>query len=155
MGGILTGTFKTATGIAGLFGGSPGRAAADDEYRSKVAASELGELEAKQLGDYEAGQLRMLGSQMISKQRTAYANSGIDATSGTAASVMADTRLMTERDARQAENNAARRVRGYREQKRQAESEYRRRIDEETYKSVGSIMGGIGDFTGSLGGGGF
>lgn len=152
MGGIISGAYKFGTGAVGVFGGSPGRAAADDEHSSRIAAAQVGELEAKQTGDFEAGRVRSLGTQLIAKQNTAYANSGVDQTTGTPASVMADTRMMTERDARMAENNAARRVRGYKEQKRQAEREWDRRKNEEMQNAVGSMLGGIGDMVGGVGG---
>lgn len=149
-GGILSGSYQFVQGAMGLMGGSPGRSAADDEYRSAMSAASIGEVEAKQQGNAEAGKLRTLGSQITARQKVAYSNSGVDATVGTPASVMADTRLMSETDARMAENNAARKVRGYREQKRQAEQEYQRRIDQETQNAVGNLIGGFGSMLGGV-----
>ena len=142
MGGILGGIYKPIAMAAA------GTGAMDEEHRTKVNAAELGELEAKEQGNFEAGKLRELGSQMIARQRTAYANSGVDTTKGTPLSVMADTRLMSETDARMAENNAARKVRGFREQKRQADAELAAKRDQRTQDMVGSLVSGFGSIVG-------
>lgn len=152
MGGILSGSYKFATGVGGVFGGSDERAAADDALQSKLAAASMGEVEAKQLGNYEAGRLRMMGSKLIAEQRTRYANSGVDTSSGTPLAVMADTRMMSELDARMAENNAARKVRGFREQRRQAYSEYRSRVAQDEQNQIGSMLSGAGDLLGAAAG---
>lgn len=152
MGGILSGSYKFATGAVGVLGGSSERAAADDTLDSKLQAAQVGELEAKQQGNFEAGRLRMMGSKLIAEQNTRYANSGVDTTAGTPLAVMADTRLMSEVDARMAENNAARRVRGFREQKRQAQSEWRTRVSTDQQNQVGSMLSGIGDIVGGAAG---
>lgn len=152
MGGILTGGYQFVTGAAGLFGGSPARAAADEAYASKVRAAELGEVETKQIAGADAAKVRSAGTQLIAKQRTMYAASGVDPSQGTPLDVMSDTRLMSELDARTVENNAARRVRGYREQKRQAGEEYRTRLKQDEQDSIGSMLSGIGNLTtGSMG----
>lgn len=64
-------------------------------------------------GAIEASQMRMRGSAITSKQRVAYAVSGVDSTVGTPAQVMADTRAMSELDAMTIENNAAREAYGF------------------------------------------
>lgn len=149
MGGILSGGYKFVTGASGIFGGSPERAAADEAYQSKLVATQLGELETKQIAGNDAAKVRSAGTQMIAKQRTAYTASGVDASQGTPLAVMADTRLMSELDARTLENNAARKVRGFREQKRQADSEYRSAKNQDQQNQIGSMLSGIGDIAGA------
>lgn len=149
IGGVISGAYKVGTGMAGVMGGSPERAAADEAYQSKMNAANIGELEAKQSGASEAGKLRALGSQMIAKQQTAYTASGVDTSQGTPLSVMADTRLMAERDAVMVENNAARKVRGYKEQRRQAGVEWTNAKAQDQQNQIGSMLSGIGDLTGA------
>jgi hypothetical protein len=150
MGGILTGGYKFVTGGVEAMGGSSKRAALDETYRSKLSAADTGELETKQIAAEDAGRVRSAGTQTIAKQATAYTASGVDASQGTPLSVMADTRLMSELDARTLENNAARKVRGFREQKRQSEVEYRTRIAEQEQEGVNSMLSGIGDVAGGV-----
>lgn len=64
-------------------------------------------------GTKDAGVLRMEGSQAAARQMVAFANSGVDATVGTAANVQAGTKAAAELDALTAENNAAREAWGY------------------------------------------
>jgi hypothetical protein len=152
MGGILSGAYKLGTGISGVFGGSPQRAAIDETYASKMYAADVGELEAKQIGASDAAKARTAGTQLIAQQGTAYTASGVDPTQGTPLSVMADTRLMSELDARTLENNAARKVRGFKEQRRQADAEHHMRISEDQQNQIGNMLSGIGDIAGGAAG---
>lgn len=65
-------------------------------------------------GNREAALVRLQGSRLAGQQRVAYAASGVDATSGTPVDVMADSRLVSEMDAQQLQNNAAREAWGFR-----------------------------------------
>lgn len=69
--------------------------------------------DALQRGAQEAGAQRMAGSELAARQMVAFANSGVDATVGTAANVQAGTKARAELDALTAENNAAREAFGY------------------------------------------
>ena len=64
-------------------------------------------------GARDAGALRMAGSQVAARQMVAFANSGVDATVGTAANVQAGTKANAELEALTTENNAAREAFGY------------------------------------------
>jgi hypothetical protein len=69
--------------------------------------------DALRRGQQDESKIRMQGGKLADAQHTAYANSGIDASSGTAADVQAETRATTEFDARTAQNNAAREAWGF------------------------------------------
>src|SRR5215831_16781645 len=59
-------------------------------------------------GADEAGQTAMKGSLMGGRQETQLAAAGVDPSAGSAANIMADTRLMNEVDVARISNNAAR-----------------------------------------------
>lgn len=69
--------------------------------------------DARVRGAREAAVIRMQASQLGAKQRLAFANSGIDATQGTAVQTVANTAAAGELDAQTALNNAAREAWGY------------------------------------------
>jgi hypothetical protein len=147
MGGMVTGIYQMST--ASRNAGEAHEANDYDLFSAQRAAS-VGQLEAQQKGSFEAGKLRMLGSQMIAKQHTAYANSGVDPTTGTAASVMADTRLMSEADARMAENNAAREVRGFKFQSEAAKLKWGMKNKEIDQAKEASMIGGAASTVGAF-----
>ncbi len=99
---------------------------------------------------FEAQKARMMGSRLISRQNVAAANSGVDPTVGTPASVMADTRLMSELDARMAESNASREVRGYRLAGEQAKRKSKVRGEEIDSNENAQKFGGIIEGWGSM-----
>lgn len=77
----------------------------------KLALTAAADAEAR--GGADAAKARTQGSKLIEEQKVAYANSGVDPTTGTAANVMADTRAMSELDAQTLKNNAAREAWGF------------------------------------------
>lgn len=76
--------------------------------------SQLQERDAQNAGAAAAGRIRMGASQLAGQQRLAFAVGNIDSTSGTAANVMASSRLFAELDAETAVNNARREALGHR-----------------------------------------
>jgi len=76
--------------------------------------SQLQERDAQNAGAAAAGRIRMGASQLAGQQRLAFAAGNIDSTSGTAANVMASSRLFAELDAETAVNNARREALGHR-----------------------------------------
>lgn len=103
-------------------------------------------------GAYESGRQRIMGAQLGAKQRTAYANSGVDASTGTAAAVQADTSALSELDAQRASVNAAREAWGYKEQRKQSEQEYENRRGAINRKFDAQLLGGFTKWgTGVLG----
>lgn len=71
------------------------------------------EVDIKEKARWNEGILRMKASQLVGQQRVVAASSGADTQVGTAANVMADTRLMSEFDAKQVQNNAMREAWGH------------------------------------------
>lgn len=69
--------------------------------------------DALQRGKLEAGKVRTENTKLLAKQGVAFSSSGVDATVGTPASVMAETAAMGELDARTIENNALREAWGF------------------------------------------
>ena len=143
IGDMIQGAF--GIGMAGEEANAEHRASItqrDREIRAANAAIES----AQQKGAFEAGRLRVMGTQLAAKQRTAYAASGVDATTGTAAAVQADTAALNELDAQSAAINAAREVWGYKEAKRQSNEEYANRQGGINRKQTGQFLGGMTKF---------
>ena len=69
--------------------------------------------DALQRGAADAGQMRQAGAQLAARQAVAYANSGVDASVGTAANVQASAAAQAELEAKTLENNAMREAFGY------------------------------------------
>lgn len=69
--------------------------------------------DALRRGSIAAGRARMQGSALVAKQRVAFANSGVNPYSGTAANTAASSYVFNEFDALTIENNAAREALGY------------------------------------------
>jgi hypothetical protein len=105
-------------------------------------------LEVLQEGGAQAGRARMAGSQVIGKQKVAFAASGVDSTSGSALALMADSRLMSEVDALTLANNAAREARGIQAQAAQLERQAGAARRAGDWGLVGSLLGGIGNSAG-------
>lgn len=123
------------------------------------AAATAGMQQAQDKGAFEQTQIRAAGGELAAEQRVAYANSGVDASVGTAAEVQANTVAATELDAQQAKNNAAREVWGFRQQKKQAYEAWETNTGNINRKAAGTILGGAGKLGSGVfslfGGGGF
>lgn len=98
---------------------------------------------AREKGAYEQGRQRILAERTLREQNVAYANSGIDATSGTAANVQANSAGLAELDSQTLAINAAREAWGIIETKRQSDDEFRNRYEASTRKQTGAILGGF------------
>lgn len=85
-----------------------------EEFRRARAAAEAQAADALQRGATQAGAIRTQASLLEGQQRVAYAMSGIDASSGSAAANIGSSRLIAELDAATAKNNAAREALGHR-----------------------------------------
>lgn len=108
--GVWGSLIQGALGVdSGIQQGKQDRKQAD----ANTAAANDAATESLRRGALEAGQVRSEGSQLQAKQNVAYANSGVDATVGTAATVQAATKSKAELDALTVENNAAREAWGY------------------------------------------
>lgn len=157
-GGLFTGI---AGGVAGGVGGSMSLSdkwAAESDKAEELRLDALGKdreaADAIGRGRKEAGVKRMQATQLIAKQRQAYIASGVDPTVGTAANVMADTRLMTAHDARTAEDNAYREAFGHKKEAANLRRD-QKKLDErnadhgrKAVEVVSSILGSAGSYSG-------
>lgn len=141
----------TGTGLD-LVGGIEESNARIDESRSNAKLADAAAADAIARGTREAGKQRLEGGQLIARQRVAYANSGVDATVGTPATVMENTRATTELDAQTLQNNAAREAWGFKAKAAEFRKEAgleRRRSDRQ---AIGTILGGAGRLASKYGG---
>ena len=146
MGGIISGSYGM---FAAADEASAAHAANRLQYDRDTSALTTAIESAREKGAFEQGRQRVLGTQLAAKQRTAYANSGVDATQGTAAAVQADTAALNELDSQQIAINAAREVWGYREQKKQTRENRDATSANINRKAIGQ---GLGAFSQALGG---
>lgn len=123
-----------------------------DKDNAKLALSAAADAVAR--GNQEAGRARIQASQLIAKQQVAYANSGVDPTVGTPTNVMADTRMMSELDAKTIENNAAREAYGFRKYGIQYQGQASLEASRQRYRTASTILGGLGRGAAAFGGGG-
>jgi hypothetical protein len=152
MGSALSGL--ATIGMGQWEASAKGQAAAQDAAQEQRILSYNAQV-AQEQGTREAGKVRSAGSQLIARQRVAYANSGVDTSSGTPLSVMADTRMLSELDAQTAANNAAREVWGYKMQVEQSKKNLQRTYEGLNRGVVGSILSGTGQIlSGGMFGGG-
>lgn len=153
MGGIIQGV--TTAGI-GIWKAKEDNDAAHSEWADTDRKLSYDARQATLAGQAQAQRVRERGSQLIAKQKTAYTSSGIDASSGTALSVMSDTRLMSELDAQTVENDAARKVWGYRLERDRAKKNLTSKLASIDREAAASILNGFGQALGGasgLGGG--
>lgn len=122
-------------------------ALANQELAAKAAADAIAR------GNQEASRTRTAGTKAASEQKVGYANSGVDPTVGTPVAAMAETRALTELDARTIENNALREAWGYKQQgakfARQSELDQKRRENQR----IATLLGGAGQVLNYSGGG--
>lgn len=131
-----------------------------DTYRLKAKESQEGAQQAEAAardamlrGGQEAAVYRIRASQAMERARVSYANSGVDSTTGTPANVLADTRMMTERDVQTLQNNAAREALGYRNQAKHFDRQTQQYGTEFEAKKWQTILGGLsGAVAGGIGG---
>lgn len=104
-----------------------------------------------QRGAWEAQQSLLKGDQVAGQARADFAASGVDANSGSAAAIQAQSKAMAGLDATQAQNNAARQAWGYQVTANQYGAQ--QGIDKELGQDqeIGTALGAAG---GALGAGG-
>lgn len=149
-------------GMTQIFTALPAAAAAqqanNDQYNRERVQADTAISQAQEQGAYASGRARIQGGQLAAKQRTAYADSGVDATTGTAAQVQSNTAALSELDAQQASINSAKQVWGYKMSRQQDFQDFSNRQATNNNNEEGAILGGfskyIGGIAGSMGGGG-
>lgn len=97
-------------------------------------------------GNADAARARMQATQMIARQKVAFASSGVDASVGTAAEAGASTRMFSELDAQTLKNNAAREAWGFKKQAAAMERQQDLRNRGGMVSAGGTALGGIGSF---------
>lgn len=154
MGGIVSGGLEMWSSAEGA---TEEKQAAALQLRRERQQADFAINSAMQKGAFESGRQRLMTSSLTAQQKTAYAQSGVDPTSGTAASVQADTAALGEKDAQQLAINAATEAWGYKVGKQQAVENaglQSRSIDR---KGIAGSLGGLSKYASgwlSLGGGG-
>lgn len=101
---------------------------------------------AQEKGAFDSGKTRIQGAQVTAEQKTAYANSGVDATRGTAAQVQGNTAALNELDAQMQSINAAREVWGYKMARKQAADEWQTAQATSNAAHTGAVLGGMSKF---------
>ncbi|MCR4296522.1 MAG: hypothetical protein NUW21_13385 [Elusimicrobia bacterium] len=114
---------------------------AADGMQANARMARLAARDALQRGALESGQARMEGTKVIGQQKAAIGASGIDASSGSAVALMADTRVQSELDAVTIANNAAREAWGFRTQARQLDSQAKKTREASKWAVAGSLIG--------------
>lgn len=148
MGGLITAAGGAALAVDQKSSDdSAARKNLDDTYAQLGYDARLAEMK----GATGAGAARMAGSSLAAQQNTAYANSGVDQSVGTAASVQAGTETLSELDAQVVRNNAAREAWGYQVQKDRALSDYEVEKKNNQRKLEGSILTSFGQAASSIG----
>ncbi len=150
MGGIIEGVGQAGIGI---WKANDDAASANKEWADTDRKLQYDMRVAQQKGSIDSGKTRMLGSQLIAKQKLAYSNSGVDASTGTPASVMADTRLMSELDAETQKNDTAREVWGLRLERTRAKENLKTKLSNIDREATGAVLSGASKAIGGAGGG--
>lgn len=147
MGSIIEGVAQM---VSGTIEGDAASKANKAQYIREQNQADAAIQGARDKGAYETGKLRILNSRVVADQKVAYTNSGVDATSGTAANVQANTAALGEYDAQQAAITAAREVYGYKEGKKQSEQDYWARKTNIEAKGLTSTLGGFAKTAGGM-----
>jgi hypothetical protein len=123
----------------------------DDANRAAQQA-ERQVVDAQVRGAQAAGVTRMQTSQLVAKQRQAYAAGGVDASTGTAADVQTSTRALGELEAEKVEFSAMREAWGHKEESNTQQrrsgrlhQKYRDQEDANTLATLGSFFEGASD----------
>lgn len=152
IGGMIQGI---ANGFLAVGKGYSESTAAEQQSWLDQATAGYNARQAQLKGNAETARLRMLGAQTVAKQKVAYANSGVDPTTGTAAAVQSDTAAMNELDVQTAKNNAAREAWGFKLQREQSKKNLETKLGNIKREMTGSMVTGIAQFAdGGMGMGG-
>jgi hypothetical protein len=147
--------------IQGIGTAALGSEQAADEMRSAIrqgeydsAAADYNSRQALIKGARGAAKARMEGSALIARQRTAYATSGVETTSGTPMAVMASTAGLSELEAQTIQNDAAREAWGYQVSRNASQDNTQAKLRGAQRGQYGSILAGVGQFgQGAIGAG--
>ncbi len=123
-----------------------------EEDRRNAKLAKAAQEDAFARGNVDSSQPRMESAQLAGRVRTAYANSGVDASVGTAADVAAYASYMGEYEALTIQNNAAREAWGYAQtgEKLARQQSYGRH--RAGAQQAGTILGGASDLAASAAG---
>lgn len=100
--------------------------------------------DALERGQAAAGAYQREGSRIASQQQAVAASSGQDVSTGSAAALQQTTRVLSEMDALEALNNAAREARGYRIQASESLRQGAQAERAGKLGAAGTLLGGIG-----------
>ena len=130
------------------------------EVARAKAYSRMQEVDALQRGEAQAGRVRLQAGQLEGQQRVAYALSGVDASSGSAASTINSSRLFSELDAAMLRNNAAREALGHKRaqdvlalKSTELKREYWSNHEKRRFEKIGAVANYEADFLSSVFGG--
>lgn len=151
MGGMISGV---GTAWLGMEQGADDSRSAIKQGELEVATAQYNQRQAQRKGSLDAQRTRMEGAQLIARQKTAYANSGVATDVGTPLAVMRDTAATNELDALTIENDAARAAFGQKLAREQAVDNKDARLRTIKRQQIGSVLSGIGQFTGGAMGAG-
>lgn len=142
---IAAGVSLLGAGVS-AFGQHQAGQDAEAAAKRNARLARLAAADAVQRGAMEAGRTRMQGTQTIGAQKTAMAASGVDVSSGSPLALMADTRMLSEMDARMIENNAAREAWGLRTGASEMVRQGKAAAQAGTLGAAGTLLGGAADF---------
>ena len=141
---VITSGAKTATQVNAI-GQEAGFKLKEDQ--ENILLSKYAEQDAVARGAAAEGEVRQAGTQLADEQAFLYANSGIDASVGTAANVVAATRAQTEKNALTVRNNAAREAWGHAKtteaKKRQKDVNLSRSGEQMNSTIIGGLADGV------------
>jgi len=118
------------------------REALQAEDNKKLAWSAAADAIAR--GNRLSAETRVKGGELAGAQKVAYANSGVDPNSGTAAKTQATTRALAAEDARTQELNAAAEAWGFRRHGLQYTQQAQLEAARSNARVQGHILGGVG-----------
>lgn len=127
-----------------------GEANAAASRRNAVLAEAAAD-DALQRGTQRAWFRRMAGVRRTAAQTVQFAHSGVDVSSGTPATVISQTAMISELDAKVQENNAYREALGYRRQAAAFRSQASEQERAARFNAIGALVGGAGKIAGSQG----
>ncbi len=119
-----------------------------NQDQENIQLSKYAEQDAAARGSAAVGKARMAGSQAAAEQGFLYANSGVDATVGTAADVQAATAAQGELNALTVQNNAAREVWGHQKTTASLRRQKDINLQRANSQQTATILGGLADGAG-------
>lgn len=121
-------------------------AASTTQYNRERLQADTAITQAQQQGAYASGKTRIAGDQLAAQQRTAYADSGVVSSSGTAANVQGNTMALSELDAQQQSINAAKQVYGFKVARDQSREDFFNRQATTDNTEQAAVLGGVSKF---------